>query len=100
MQNWAETGRPLVVLAVEDDALVLMNTAAMLEDLGHSVLEATSGDAALEILHRESDIDLVITGTHGRRGILAVLLGSVAEDIIRTAPCDVLAVPVNFGRSD
>jgi trimethylamine---corrinoid protein Co-methyltransferase len=38
-----EVGRPLVVLAVEDDSLVLMNTVAMLEDLGHSVLEATLG---------------------------------------------------------
>jgi PAS domain S-box-containing protein len=57
----AGTGRPLAVLAVEDDSLVLMNTAAMLEDLGHSVLEATSGDEALEILRREPRADLVIT---------------------------------------
>ena len=52
---------PLVVLAVDDDALVLLNTAAMLEDLGHTVLEATSGNSALEIIRRERHIDLVIT---------------------------------------
>ena len=53
--------QPLVVLAVDDDALVLMNTAAMLEDLGHTVMQATSGDAALDILKQAVKIDLVIT---------------------------------------
>ena len=52
---------PLVILAVDDDALVLLNTSAMLEDLGHTVLEATSGKSALEIMQREAGIDLVIT---------------------------------------
>ena len=52
---------PLVVLAVDDDALVLLNTSAMLEDLGHTVFEATSGKSALEIMRREAGIDLVIT---------------------------------------
>jgi PAS domain S-box-containing protein len=52
---------PLVILAVDDDTLVLLNTAAMLEDLGHTVLEASSGKRALEIIRREGSIDLVIT---------------------------------------
>jgi PAS domain S-box-containing protein len=51
----------LVVLAVDDDRLVLLNTVAMLEDLGHTVLEATSGKRALELIRRNSNIDLVIT---------------------------------------
>jgi CheY-like chemotaxis protein len=53
--------RPLVVLVVDDDRLVLMNTAAMLEDLGHTVLEANSGKQALDILQREKKVDLVVT---------------------------------------
>jgi PAS domain S-box-containing protein len=57
----AKSTRPLTVLAVDDDALVLMNTVAMLEDLGHTVFEAYSGKEALEILRREDSIDLVIT---------------------------------------
>lgn len=57
----AETHRRLTVLAVDDDVLVLMNTVAMLEDLGHTVFEAYSGKSALEILRREDFIDLVIT---------------------------------------
>ena len=51
----------LAVLAVDDDGLVLMNTAGMLEDLGHRVFEATSASQALEIIDREPGIDLVIT---------------------------------------
>jgi CheY-like chemotaxis protein len=52
--------RPLKVLAVDDDSLVLFNTTAMLEDLGHTTLEARSGEEALAILDR-ADVDLVIT---------------------------------------
>lgn len=54
-------GRALNVLAVDDDGLVLMNTAAMLEELGHTVFEATSAKQALAILKERSNIDLVIT---------------------------------------
>jgi PAS domain S-box-containing protein len=53
--------RPLVVLAVDDDSLVLMSTAAMLEDLGHTAVEASSGKQALDILQQGKAIDLVIT---------------------------------------
>lgn len=49
------------VLVVDDDVLVLMNTAALLEDLGYLALEANFGAEALEILEREPGIDLVIT---------------------------------------
>ena len=52
--------RPLVILAVDDDSLVLVNTAAMLEDLGHEVISAASAAEALAIL-RGRRVDLVIT---------------------------------------
>jgi PAS domain S-box-containing protein len=51
---------PLVVLAVDDDVLVLTNTAAMLEDMGHRVLQATSAREALAMIDRET-VDLVVT---------------------------------------
>lgn len=51
----------LRVLAVDDDALVLMNTVAVLEELGHHVLEAGSGAKALEILRAGEPIDVVVT---------------------------------------
>jgi universal stress protein A len=40
----------------------------------------------------EYDIDLIVMGTHGRTGLVHVLLGSVAERTVRTAPCPVLTV--------
>jgi PAS domain S-box-containing protein len=57
----AKAFQPLTILAVDDDALVLMNTVAMLEDLGHTVFEAHSGKDAIEILRRKHCIDLVVT---------------------------------------
>jgi PAS domain S-box-containing protein len=58
----ARVNRRLRVLAVDDDSLVLSSTAAMLEDLGHDVMEASSGEKALEIIKdRGGQIDLVIT---------------------------------------
>lgn len=56
-----EAGERLVVLAVDDDPLVLTNTVAMLDELGHSVLVANSGDEALVIFQRHPEIDLVLT---------------------------------------
>ncbi|MGN6548428.1 MAG: PAS domain S-box protein, partial [Pararhizobium sp.] len=53
--------RRLQVLAVDDDALVLMNTVAMLEDLGCAVVEAASGEEALKALRQNPHINLVIT---------------------------------------
>jgi signal transduction histidine kinase len=44
------TVKPMIVLAVDDDEIVLVNTAAMLVDAGHSVLQASSGAQALQIL--------------------------------------------------
>lgn len=37
-------------------------------------------------------IDLIVTGTHGRGGVAHMLMGSVAERVVRTAPCPVLTV--------
>jgi signal transduction histidine kinase/CheY-like chemotaxis protein len=60
-----ETSRPAhrtcTVLLVEDDPLVMSATAAMLEDLGHTVAEASSGEAALQVLQETTSVDLVVT---------------------------------------
>ena len=52
---------PLDILVVDDDELVLTNTVAMLEDLGHRVLEACCGQDALAVMSEHSQIDLVLT---------------------------------------
>lgn len=41
---------------------------------------------------REANIDLIVLGTHGRSGLKHMLLGSVAEKVVRKAPCPVLTV--------
>ena len=46
----------------------------------------------LEDMIREKSIDLIIVGTHGRGGVGKLLLGSVAEEVFRLAPCPVLTV--------
>lgn len=52
------------------------------------------GDALDEILAhaREEHADLIVMGTQGRTGLSHALLGSVAEKVVRTAPCAVLTV--------
>lgn len=60
-----ETGerniRELVIVAVDDDNLVLTNISAVLEDAGHTVLAASSGAQALELIRKTARVDLVIT---------------------------------------
>jgi len=46
----------------------------------------------VQLLEHDAAFDLVIMGTHGRTGVSRILLGSVAEKIVRHAPCSVLAV--------
>lgn len=52
------------------------------------------GHAAAEILRAaaEHGCDLIVMGTHGRAGVARLLMGSVAEKVLRKAPCPVLTV--------
>jgi nucleotide-binding universal stress UspA family protein len=52
------------------------------------------GDPAATIVQVASELhcDLIVMGTHGRAGVVRVLMGSVAEDVLRKAPCPVLTV--------
>jgi signal transduction histidine kinase/CheY-like chemotaxis protein len=69
------TPRSLAILVVDDDAVVGMSTAAMLEDLGHRVTSASSGEQALK-LFAENAFDLVMTD-HAMPGMTGAQL--VAE---------------------
>ena len=57
------------------------------------------GDPATEIVRhaRESGIDLIVMGTHGRTGLERLLMGSVAEKVMREATCSVLVVKLPKG---
>jgi CheY-like chemotaxis protein len=70
VQPTPRTGEPQIagvdpdkvrILVVDDDPLIAMSTTDMLADLGHSVIEANSGDQALAILASNEDIDLLVT---------------------------------------
>jgi nucleotide-binding universal stress UspA family protein len=56
------------------------------------------GDAAKAILEvaRENPASLIVMGTHGRTGLGRLLMGSVAEQVLREAPCPVLTVKLPF----
>src|SRR5438552_1632802 len=57
------------------------------------------GDPATEIVRYATDasMDLIVMGTHGRTGVERLLMGSVAEKVMRDAPCSVLVVKLPKG---
>lgn len=56
------------------------------------LLNGVPWSAITDMLDADAAFDLVVVGTHGRTGLARILLGSVAEKIVRHAPCSVLAV--------
>jgi nucleotide-binding universal stress UspA family protein len=58
------------------------------------VRSVRKGTPFLEIVRyaRENESDLIVIGTHGRSGLSHALMGSVAEKVVRKAPCPVLTV--------
>ena len=59
---------------------------------GTEVRTGAMAAAAIVAVARERGADLIVMGTHGRRGLAHLLLGSVAERVVRTAECPVLTV--------
>ncbi|MFB6232589.1 MAG: universal stress protein [Salinibacter sp.] len=55
--------------------------------------DSTSPERAIVDHATEHDVDLVLMGTHGRKGVDRLLSGSVAEEVVRQAPCPVFTVP-------
>lgn len=58
------------------------------------VSDVATGRPFVEIIAyaRNHEIDMIVIGTHGRSGLKHVLLGSVAEKVVRKAPCPVLSI--------
>lgn len=63
--------------------------------------EIQDGDAAEEILKKaqQRNCDLIVIGTHGRSGLYRMLVGSVAEAVLREAPCPVLTIKPTATKS-
>lgn len=87
---------PGVRAAMMDDAKAQLDRMA--ETCGKANLTATTevavGRPAATITAKanERGTDLLVMGTHGRSGVAHLLIGSVAERVVRTAPCAVLTV--------
>jgi universal stress protein A len=63
----------------------------------HASLELRHGDPAREILqylHEHAAVHLVVMATHGRGGVARLMMGSVADKIVRMAPCPVVTIRV------
>jgi nucleotide-binding universal stress UspA family protein len=56
------------------------------------VITSNSPSAAIVTYARDAAVDLIVIGTHGRGAIAQLLMGSVAERVVRIAPCPVLTV--------
>jgi nucleotide-binding universal stress UspA family protein len=91
----------LAVTTTMIDSLVRDNQAALDRLAEQRRGQTTFGEVMLRtgdprdlILQAAEEVhaDLIVMGTHGRRGVSRALLGSVAEMIVRTAPCPVLTV--------
>lgn len=72
----------------------LRHRATTREGVTHIDTEVLFGHGARTIAEyaTERGVDLIVMGTHGRTGFAHLLLGSVAERLVRTAPCPVLTV--------
>ncbi len=88
-------GGPQVTAEIVKDILAALEKAK--QEAGTAVpitTQIAEGVPYLEIARvaREGRYDLVVIGTHGRTGLRHLLLGSVAERVVRTAACPVLTV--------
>jgi nucleotide-binding universal stress UspA family protein len=80
----------------------LRSTTAELSSDVFVEAETVTGIPARQILAYASrhPIDLIVMGTHGRTGVSHAVLGSVAEAVVRRAPCLVLTVPAALARPE
>jgi nucleotide-binding universal stress UspA family protein len=74
------------------DALDRLARTRCTANLGQVMVRTGDARDVINATAQELGIDLIIMGTHGRRGLSRALLGSVAETVVRSAPCAVLTV--------
>jgi universal stress protein A len=99
---WRYLGYPLEALGqvqttVTDSANEQLRELAIQEQregltVESTLVVSTRPASAIVDFAREHAIDLIVMGTHGRGAMLRMMLGSVAEHVVRTAPCPVMVV--------
>ena len=83
-----DTGRKHV-----EDRLRSLENSNVLKGIDHEVVMQSGGVwEVLEKVIKSKNIDLIVLGTHGRGGIKKLVMGSVAEEVLRLAPCPVLTI--------
>jgi nucleotide-binding universal stress UspA family protein len=95
---WVGDGFPISLVEVlehfQDESRKRLLSSVPMADLGRIVISCPFATPVQEILRcaeRES-VDLIVMGTHGRSLVAHALVGSVAERVVRRAPCPVLTV--------
>jgi nucleotide-binding universal stress UspA family protein len=89
---------PVLIQTMRDGAEAALDAAAReaaalgARHLTPKLLTGTPRHEIVQVLERDPAFDLVVMGTHGRTGLARFLLGSVAESVVRHAPCSVLTV--------
>jgi len=100
-QYWLTMGPDGVPLGPTDQQLIETTEQQMQQFISEHLAEhpkviakVLTGRPFVEIIRyaRQQAIDLIVIATHGRTGITHVLVGSVAERVVRKAPCPVLTV--------
>jgi nucleotide-binding universal stress UspA family protein len=94
---FAVAGEGVVMLPFEEDLEPLRRQLQQLRPPDPKVQvehRLVQGDAATEILRvaEETKCDVIVLGTHGRTGVARLLMGSVAEQVVRKARCPVVTV--------
>jgi nucleotide-binding universal stress UspA family protein len=89
IQEWIKTERDEAAADLSETVEELIDTS----DVEFRV-ETAVGQPAREIVEfaEANDIDTIVVGSHGRKGVSRVLLGSVAEKVVRRAPMTVTVV--------
>jgi universal stress protein A len=89
----SEEGIPVTGQEMDPTALTNQLREAIPADPGATCeYHVLSGSPASEIVRfaKQTNADLIVMSTHGRRGLSHLLMGSVAEAVVRNAPCPVL----------
>jgi nucleotide-binding universal stress UspA family protein len=92
LPNEAEMHKQLQDLVNEQMSTTLKALQADELNIKPAQVRGISTGPAILVYAEENDIDLIVMGTHGRRGMEHLFLGSVAEEVVRLAPCPVLTV--------
>ena len=82
------------ILAECEKHLAASKKDAEAAGIAHAQTQQLQGIPATEIVEfaKKHGFDLIVMGTHGRTGLQHVMIGSVAEKVVRRAPCAVLTV--------